>query len=431
MPSDLQFIQQILQLFKAEHGRMLATLIRVVGDFDLAEDALAAAYEAALRQWPAEGTPDHPRAWLIRTARHKAIDEIRRHATAASKHTELHAAMDPSETLAPAPDERPEGDGGDVRALRDDLPRLIFTCAHPALALETQVALTLRTVAGLSTEEIARAFLIPTVTMAQRLVRAKQKIRAAAIAYRVPDEPELPERLAAVMAVIYLVFNEGYAATSGGELQRESLAAEAIRLGRLLVELVPEFTEARALLGLMLLHDARRHARVTDNGELVVLEEQVRSRWDQAQIREGVALLEDALEQPTVAGAAGPYSIQAAIAAIHARAAIAEETDWAQIAALYARLFRVSPSPIVMLNHAVAVAMNDGPEAGLPLLDQLAVAGVLPGYHLLPAARADLLRRLGRTVEAAAAYREALSLVRNDPERRFLVRRLREVGGSP
>jgi RNA polymerase sigma-70 factor (ECF subfamily) len=397
-------------IFRAERGRVLATLIRLLGDFDIAEDALAAAWEAALRQWPRDGQPENPRAWLIRTARNKGVDDVRRQVLAARAQAEL-GAEEPTREL----EER------DEMWTSDDRLRLIFTCCHPALAVEAQVALTLRTLAGLSTEEIARAFLIPSVTMAQRLVRAKQKISAAGIPYRVPEESELPERIDAVLAVIYLVFNEGYAATSGDDLVRRELSAEAIRLGRLLVELTPERSGPRGLLALMLLHDSRRDARVTATGDLVLLEEQDRSRWDADQIRDGLALVEATLR----GGEIDAYAIQAAIAAVHARAARAADTDWAQIAGLYGRLFAVQPSPVVMLNHAVAVAMSEGPAEGLRLLDQL--VGRLTGYHWLPAARADLLRRLGRTAEAIAAYSEALELTGNEAERRFLRRRLAEL----
>ncbi|MDB4982645.1 MAG: polymerase subunit sigma-24 [Myxococcales bacterium] len=405
------------KLFRAERGRVLATLIRLLGDFDVAEDALASAWEAALRQWPRDGLPENPRAWLIRTARNKGVDDVRRQALAARVQAELGAQETTTTSPTTALEEREEAWTGDDRL------RLIFTCCHPALAVEAQVALTLRTLAGLSTEEIARAFLVPSVTMAQRLVRAKQKISAAGIPYRVPEESELAERLDAVLAVIYLVFNEGYAATSGDDLVRRELSAEAIRLGRLVVELTPARSGPRGLLALMLLHDSRRDARVTADGDLVLLEEQERARWDAEQIREGLALVETTLR----GGDVDAYAIQAAIAAVHARATRASDTDWAQIAALYGRLFAVQPSPVVMLNHAVAVAMSEGPAEGLRLLDQL--TGRLTGYHWLPAARADLLRRLGRHAEAREAYAEALALTGNEAERRFLRRRLAALEG--
>jgi RNA polymerase sigma-70 factor (ECF subfamily) len=410
--------QTIEQLFRDERRSILATLIRLIGDFDRAEDALAAAWEAALVQWPREGRPANPRAWLIRAARNKAVDDIRRRVVAERGREELEqeAAVHDSAAVA-APDEAEE------LPILDDQLRLIFTCCHPALAVEAQVALTLRTLAGLSTEEIARAFLLPAPTMAQRLVRAKHKIREAGIPYRIPDEADRQERTAAVLSVIYLVFNEGYAATSGQALVRHDLAAEAIRLGRLLCDLLPAQPSPRGLLALMLLHDSRRDARADAAGDLVLLEDQDRGRWDQNEIREGLSLVDLVLRL----GAPDSYALQAAIAAVHAQAARAADTDWRQIAALYARLYELHPSPVVMLNQAVALAMADGPAAGLAILDRLAASGVLAGYHLLPAARADLLRRQGRAADAAAAYREALDLVSHPAERRFLQRRLAEV----
>ncbi len=391
------------ELYRREYGRILATLIRTVRDFDLAEDALQGAFEAALVQWPAQGPPVNPAAWLISTARHKAIDQIRRRALAESKRDEI-AALVASQEDTPVP--------------LDSL-RLVFTCCHPALAPDAQVALTLRTIGGLTTEEIARAFLVPVPTLAQRLVRAKAKIKGARIPYEVPGDDALAERLDAVLAVVYLIFNEGYSASFGAELVRADLCGEAIRLGRLLVELLPAEREPKGLLALMLLHDARRATRTDADGAIVLLEDQDRSRWDRAAIAEGAALVERALRGYPP----GRYALQAAIAALHAGAPTARETDWPQIAALYGVLAGIHPSPVVELNRAVAVAMADGPERGLALLDTIH----LPGYHLLPAARADLLRRLGRAGEAAAAYREALALVTNEAERRFLERRLAEV----
>ncbi|MFO1059879.1 MAG: DUF6596 domain-containing protein [Dongiaceae bacterium] len=407
--------EAIATLFRAERGRLVATLIRLLGDFDLAEEALQDALAAALRQWPRDGTPASPRAWLVGTARHKALDRMRRRAL--DRRSQRALGDEAGEEAAAPP---PEQD----RELPDDRLRLIFTCCHPALAPEAQVALTLRTVCGLETDAIARIFLMPPATMAQRLVRAKRKIRDAGIPYRVPPPEDLPERLAAVLAVVYLVFTEGYAPGRGATLLRPELCAEAIRLGRLLVELMPGATEAGGLLALMLLQDARRAARLDGAGELVLLEAQDRTLWDEAQIAEGRARVRAAL----AAGPPGSYAIQAAIAALHAEARTAAETDWRQIAALYAVLQRVAPSPVIELNRAVAVAMVDGPEAGLRLVDALAARRELAGHAPLPAVRADLLRRLGRPAEAAECYRAALALTAVEPVRRLLRRRLAELG---
>jgi RNA polymerase sigma-70 factor (ECF subfamily) len=401
------------KLYRTERSRALATLIRLLGDFDLAEEMLQEAFIAALAQWPRDGVPASPRAWLVSTARFKAIDRLRRDARLAAKRSEIARHSD-GHAAEPEPASGAWGD--------DDRLRLIFTCCHPALALEAQVALTLKTLCGLRTEEIARAFLTEVPAMAQRLVRAKQKIRAARIPYEVPDEKALPERLDGVLRAIYLVFNEGYSATRGDALVRRELCAEAIRLGRLLAALLPERAEVSALLALMLLHDSRRAARTDQAGELVLLAEQDRALWHRGEIAEGVALAERALRR----GGAGFYALQAAIAALHAQAASAADTDWPQIASLYALLLRLFPSPVVALNHAVAVAAAFGPERGLRMLDELQGHGKLAGYHLLPAARADLLRRLGRQAQAAAAYAEALELCGNEAERRFLARRLAE-----
>ncbi len=400
-------------LYRKERPRALATLIRLLGDFDLAEEALQEAFAAALDQWPAAGVPRNPRAWLVSTGRHKAIDRLRREKTFAAKRAEIAYLSD---SAAPAPDAPEE-------PFTDDLVRLIFTCCHPALALEAQVALTLKTLCGLSVEEIARAFLVSPATMAQRLVRAKGKIRAARIPYEVPGSDRLAERLDGVLRVVYLVFNEGYAATSGDALVRRELCTEAIRLGRLLRALLPAPSEVAGLLALMLLHDSRRAARLDPAGELVTLEEQDRSLWDRGQIAEGETLAEGALRR----GGAGFYALQAAIAALHAQGTRADETDWPQIAALYALLLHLHPSPVVALNHAAAVAMGERLERGLRLIEQLEATGELEAYHLLPAAKADVLRRLGRRPEAAAAYERALELVTHDAERRYLQRRLREV----
>ena len=405
----------IERLYREESGRILATLIRLLGDFDLAEEVVQEAFVVALEQWPAAGMPANPRAWLVSTARHKAVDRLRRRIRFQEKQKELERLVVLEEQMT-APDP-PDS------TVADDRLRLIFTCCHPALAVEAQIALTLRTLCGLSTEEIARAFLVPVPTMAQRLVRAKQKIRAAGIPYQIPPDDLLPERLAGVLRTVYLVFNEGYAATSGDVLMRRELCAEAIRLGRLLCELLSACPEARALLALMLLHDSRRDARMSADGELILLEEQDRGRWDRRQIHEGLTLLREALQT----GDASEYALQAAIAGLHAWAQRAEDTDWRQIAQFYDLLFSIHPSPVVELNRAVAVAMADGPEHGLRLIDGIEARGELSSYHLLPAARADLLRRLGRWTEAAEAYRHALSLVTNDAERRFLERRLAET----
>jgi len=407
-------------LYRDERPRALATLIRVLRDFDLAEEMLQEAFTAALEQWPAAGVPRNPCAWLVSAARHKAVDRFRRARTLATKTAAMAPLLEP--TLA-APD---TGVGDDETPFTDDLMRLIFTCCHPALALEAQIALTLKTLCGLSVEQIARAFLVPAATMAQRLVRAKNKIRAAGIPYEVPGSDRLAERLDGVLRVVYLVFNEGYAATSGDSLVRRELCAEAIRLGRLLRPLFPASGEVAGLLALMLLHDSRRGARVDGNGDLVTLEEQDRSQWNPLHIDEGRGLAEEAVRR----AGRGFYALQSAIAALHAQASRAEDTDWPQIAALYSMLVRLYPSPIVALNHAAAVAMAAGPDRGLELVEQIERSGELDGFHLLPAAKADLLRRLGRHAEAAVAYERALALVTQGPERRYLERRLREVRPS-
>jgi len=407
------------QVFRTERQRALATLIRLLGgDFDLAEDALQDAFAEAVTAWPKSGVPRNPRAWLVSTARHKGLDRLRRQSRFEEKRHQIAWTVPRFE-----PPDVSHLEGGYDGELGDDRLRLIFTCCHPALAPDAQVALTLRTLCGLGTEEIARAFLVPVPTLAQRLVRAKQKIRMAGIPYRVPPPELLAERLDAVLCTLYLVFNEGYAATGGPALLRVELCVEAIRLARLLVELLPDETEARALLALMLLHHARRDARLDPAGELVLLEDQDRTLWDRNEIAEGLSLVEDCLRRT----GARPYALQAAIAALHARAVTAADTDWRQMAELYRLLLGLQPSPVVELNRAVAVAEAYGAEAGLEILDALEATGALPGYHLLPAARADLLRRLGHPAEAAEAYRRALDLAGNPAEQRFLARRLADV----
>jgi RNA polymerase sigma-70 factor (ECF subfamily) len=407
------------RLFREEQGRAIATLIRVTGDFDLAEEAVQDAFISALETWPQRGVPDNPGAWITTTARNRAIDRLRRRKRLAEK-TESLAREVALESDLRAID---TGVAEDAMHITDDQLRLIFTCCHPALAMDARVALTLRTLGGLTTPEIARAFLVPEATLAQRLVRAKRKIRDAGIPYRVPPAELLPERLDGVLRVLYLVFNEGYAASSGDSLIRRELCAEAIRLARVVVSLLPDEPEAVGLLALMLLHDARRDARVGSGGELVLLDDQDRSRWDTARIDEGRALVERGVESRRP----GPYQIQAAIAALHDEATTPAETDWAGIAALYGSLQRMTPSPVVELNLAAAVAMADGPAVGLAMMDGIAASGELEAYPYLHAARADLLRRLERWSEADTAYRRALALTTNGPERDFLEGRLREI----
>jgi len=419
-PADAHAV--VDRLFREESGRAVATLIRLTGDFDLAEDAVQEAFIVALERWPRDGLPANPGAWITTTARNRAIDRLRRARRLVDKEALLRrqAEAEPDHRRV----ENEEED--EMSPIADDRLRLIFTCCHPALPPEARIALTLRTLGGLTTPEIARAFLVPETTLAQRLVRAKGKIRAAGIPYRVPPDHLLPERLDAVLRVLYLVFNEGYSASSGDALVRRDLCGEAIRLARVLLELMPDEPEAYGLLALMLLHDARRESRVGPAGELVLLDDQDRSRWDRARIEEGAALVERALRMRRP----GPYQVQAAIAAVHDEAPTAAETDWTQIALLYEALGHLDPSPVVELNRAVAVAMVDGPERGLELVDRIAETGELAEYHLLYAARADFLRRLDRRDEASLAYARALALAGNEAERGFLSRRLAEVGSG-
>ncbi|MEK7352293.1 MAG: RNA polymerase sigma factor [Nitrospirota bacterium] len=412
--NEVKQVREVVEaIYRTESRQVLATLIRLLGDFETAEEALHDAFAVAVEQWARDGVPANPRAWLVSTGRFKAIDGIRRHARFDASLSELAKQLEQSTS---------DTEEWNEESVEDDRLRLIFTCCHPALSPETQVAMTLREVCGLSTEEIARAFLTKPATIAQRIVRAKTKIRETRIPYEVPLEKELPDRLDAVLRVIYLVFNEGYSASSGDSLTRHDLSGEAIRLGRLLIELLPE-PEAVGLLALMLLHDSRRAARTSPNGDLILLEDQERALWNRDRIAEGVALVQRALSM----GQVGPYTIQAAIAAVHAQAPSAAATDWGHIVALYDLPLQTHPSPVVELNRAVAVAMRDGPETGLDLINAILVRGDLETYHLAHAARADLCRRLGRTAEARTSYERALSLTQQEPERRFLKKRLAEL----
>ena len=414
-PTSANLRSQLDAIYRTEGGRVLATLIRLLGNFDLAEDAMHDAFAVALQRWPVEGVPANPRAWLISAGRFKAIDARRRRTRFDASQSDIAETLhggEPAKMPTVVDDELP-----------DDRLSLIFTCCHPALAPEARAALTLREVCGLTTEEIARAFLTSASTIAQRIVRAKAKIREERLPYQVPSGAELPERIAGVLAVIYLLFNEGYSASSGPSLTRAELSTEAVRLGRVMLELLPE-PEVIGLVALMLLQESRRAARVSVDGDLVLLEQQDRSAWDHAFIREGIALVERALATRRF----GPYTLQAAIAAVHAEARTAEATDWRQICALYAALLALQPSPVIELNRAVAVAMHEGPAAGLALIDALLARGELRGYYLVPAARADLCRRLGRREEARAAYEQAIAWAKSEPEQRYLENRLRELG---
>jgi RNA polymerase sigma-70 factor (ECF subfamily) len=408
---------EIASLYREHYGRILASLIRALGSFELAEDALQDAFAAAVEQWPREGVPKNPAGWIAATARHKAIDRARRQSWFKQRRDEIARLIEFEMT---------SGSGDDADSFPDERLRLIFTCCHPAINREAQIALSLRTLCGLTTEEIAHAFLTPAATMAQRIVRAQRKIRTAGIPYEVPSGDALPERLESAMAVIYLVFNEGYSASGGDAVVRRDLCAEAIRLARILSALMPHQAEARGLLALMLLHDSRRDARSDGNGDLILLEDQDRNRWDHRQIAEGLALVSAAFAD----GVPGPYAIQAAIAAEHARAKRSEDTDWVRIAQLYAMLLDIRPSSVIALNHAVAIAMAYGPREGLALIACIEQLGELNDYYLVWSAKADLLRRMGNMSDAAASYRRALELATSTPDRRFLARRLKEVESS-